>query len=455
MFPRIAGVFGAWAGQAFEAQAFLPSADFLEGLREFDALIGADGLVPWADLRGPVGDRHERSGPDVPAQWSADLEYLGIFGQASAMATGQGTFLYDRTGRRNRMTYLASVSYFTPNHTYSQDTLTITRPDGTASSNQTTDSGENGVCMPGFVNNGTPYEDPFSWMRQADPVGSKDVQGVKCTIYKQSKQTPRLRFEIAVCVDTDGLPREYNQSGGFGAFSMTNVMRLSNFKLADPGDDAFKVTDGCSKYYPRPPCPDSRVGPIDVYRVFGPPEPQELDDRNTGDVLGDLAFICTQGASDEYTKKVITHWKVNVSYAFGQYSLCNFNGKRNFCTGPDAQRQTVGRRSGQGQGRGQAGGQCTENPDVGSQYSFPSEAKCPPGISPGADTGCAWGGAVPLRTVPASCIMKDHGLLEACKREIGHAPFTQSAAIWAAAFASDDPLKGGCPDASPGVPIVV
>lgn len=117
--------------------------------------------------------------------------------------------------------------------------------------------------------------------------------------------------------------------------------------------------------------------------------------------------------------------------------------------------RTVGRRGGQMQGEGPHLGQCSPNDDVGSQYSFPAGAKCPPGVGPGAATGCAWGSAVPVRTIRASCLMRDRALVETCKGEIGQAPFSHAAAVWSRAFASDDPARGGCPEATPGPELLV
>lgn len=90
-----------------------------------------------------------------------------------------------------------------------------------------------------------------------------------------------------------------------------------------------------------PPCIDDRVSTLDVYRMFGAPEPLELDNWNCGDALGDLAFVCTQGSAEASLDKLITHWNVNVSHNFGQYALCNYDGRKNSCSGPPAQIRTV------------------------------------------------------------------------------------------------------------------
>eukprot|EP00439_Symbiodinium_sp_Y106_P055851 s672_g7.t2 len=223
--------------------------------------------------------------------------------------------------------------------------------------------------------------------------------------------------------------------------------------VADDGSvlEMVQMVGGTGKNWPAKPCEDEEVETLDIYRIFGKGEPQVLSNRDTGDVLGDVSFICTQGSGAEYESKFITHWKVNVSKAFGQlrprYALCNFNGTANVCIGQGSQLKRVGRRGSQIQSGKKAIGQCDPNIDVGSQYSFPEAGQCPPNVVPSEASGCYWANPRPVRTVAANCVMQDRKLLEVCKKEFGHAPFTESAAIFKDALASADLTKGGCPDA--------
>merc|ERR1740121_1640300 len=297
---------------------------------------------------------------------------------------------------------------------------------------------------------GGSYSDIFAWARLglAKLTDKKVVDGEPCSVWTLD-QLEEMGLYFSACVAADGVPREMNQTRTRGTWSGSTYMTFTDVKTVPPNDVVFKPTYGCAKNYPTPPCEDKQVAPLDLYRIWGLPEPLDLQNRNTGDVLGDLSFVCTQGYSEAYRSKLITHWRVNVSHDFGQYSLCNYDAKvgRNMCIGPPEQLRRVGRRGGQLQGQGALLGQCTDNDDVGSQYSFPGEAMCAPGANPGVSGGCAWGGAAAVRTVDASCIMEDRGLLDACKHEVGHAPFLAAARIWEAAFASDDPSQGGCPEA--------
>lgn len=224
---------------------------------------------------------------------------------------------------------------------------------------------------------------------------------------------------------------------------------ISDAVVGDPGEAAFTESKACNEY-PAPPCDaDTGVASLRLYRIFGPPEPDVLENRNTGDALGDLSFVCTQGSGAAYRSKLITMWSVDVRKDYGQYSLCNYNGTDNVCQGTPAMLKLVGRRGSQLQGHAERGGQCTPNADIGSQYSFPAPGQCPPGVAPSASHGCSWGNARALRTVEAKCVLEERGLLEACGGELGHAPFLESKRIFEAAFASADPALGGCPDAAP------
>mmetsp|Transcript_57218 Transcript_57218/g.185979 ORF Transcript_57218/g.185979 Transcript_57218/m.185979 type:complete len:335 (+) Transcript_57218:107-1111(+) len=318
-------------------------------------------------------------------------------------------------------------------------------PTGGSGINLTFGKDDDGVCNP--LHLPMRWSDMFAWLQYAKPAGQKIVRGETCSVWSLRLTKP-LVMNASICVGSDSLPREFNQSiGGPGsAFSSSAFMQFFNATAEDPGEAAFAPTKACDTHYPTKPCPDGKVIKMDTYRIWSPPEPFELANRDTGDVMGDLSFVCTQGSGAAYKSKVISQWSVEVSSAFGQYAFCNFNGTANVCTGRETQLTSVGRRSGQFSGKGPLLGQCSVNDDTGSQYSFPGTAQCPPGVSPGAATNCAWGNAVPVRTLAAICVMQERGLLDACKRGIGHAPFEEAIGIWKKAFASADASLGGCPD---------
>lgn len=315
----------------------------------------------------------------------------------------------------------------------------------TSGVNFTIGEGKHGVCLPGS----TPYFDLFSWTQDAMQNGkTKVIGGESCEIWELDAQFFGNDMHFSACIAADSVPRELMQTmhSGHVRYSFSNV------RLGHMNDQIFKISEACNNY-PNKPCESDIISTLHVYRVFGPLEPMRLENRNAGDILGDLSFMCTQGSSNSYRSKFITKWSVRVSNAWGQYSLCNYNGRGNVCSGVASQLHRVGRRAsqlaGSAGGQGDFGGQCTPNIDVGSQYSFPEEGRCSPGKEPTPGGECVWGSVKPIRTVTAKCLMEDRGLMDVCSREFGHAPFSESAKIFDDAFASEDPAKGGCPDASP------
>lgn len=369
-------------------------------------------------------------GPTIAPQFSAKIIYDGGF-MGIKYHDGHGVMYYDGPGQRSRMTYTVTMDYFTPNMTQLQDNLNCNT---SLANNQTIGAGEEAVCL---VWTFFPYRDMFSWTRYALPHGSKMVGNQSC--WSWELKVPIYGVDFSVCVK-DGVPLQLNQSMGYGG---NTLITLSDFQAGDPGSAVFEPTKACATDWPVAPCQDAEVTALDVYRIWGgPPEPLELQNRNGGDVLGDLAFVCTQATT--YSNKLITHWGVRARQDFGQYALCNFDGKTNHCQGPEDMLLHVGKRSGQMAGRAPLMGQCSANEDVGSQYSFPEEAMCPPGVEPSLDSKCSWGMAQALRTVRAECVMEERGLLDACARDRGHAPFQDAVTVWLEAFA--DPAEGGCPE---------
>uniref|UniRef100_A0A7S4T8T1 Uncharacterized protein n=1 Tax=Alexandrium monilatum TaxID=311494 RepID=A0A7S4T8T1_9DINO len=373
--------------------------------------------------------------PKLADSWSCSLRYTGSM-MGMNFKDGRGKFYTDRPGKKYRMTYEVTSDYFTHGRKLLLDQLTVS-----PHVNTTLGTGGDSVCM----SVGAMYTDMWAWVKLARQSGHKVVRGEPCNVWTFNSTS--AGYVASVCLAKDGVPREFVQVLGKkgSKWSGRSEMNFSDVVVGPPPSTIFEPSEACAKNYPTRPCNNTRVSTISVYRIFGSPEPLELQNRDTGDILGDLSFVCTQGSGEAYRSKLITHWRVNVSLAFGQYAVCNFNGTANDCLGDPAMLKSVGRRSGQMQGSGPLLGQCSPNDDVGSQYSFPTAAMCPPGVSPGRDV-CAWGGAVSVRTVAASCVMEDRGLLQACTRDIGKAPFTDAENVWKAAFASEDPEKGGCPE---------
>jgi len=379
-------------------------------------------------------------------QWTAKLVYNAHM-VGMNMTDGRGHLYYDQLGERYRLNVVTDMTVFEPNGTMYRDQL-FQNISGTTGN--FTVGGEDGVCLP----YGQQYVDLFGWMSVAKKIGERIIAGERCEVWSAMLVEPmfiqKVKANNTACIAADGVPRDFLKAFTSEKFSGYAHYEMSEVVVGDPGAEAFRPSRACAANYPAAPCGGAdRVSELSVYRVWAPPEPLELDNRNTGDAMGDLSFLCTQGSGEAYRSKLITYWKVDAREDWGQYAMCNFNGRTNVCLGETSMLMHVGRRASQLQSEAPAAGQCSSNVKQGSQYSFPRQAKCLGGATPSLANDCAWADPRPVRTIRASCLLEDRGLLKACQGELGHAPFAESLRIWEAAFASRDPTTGGCPEVDP------
>lgn len=295
--------------------------------------------------------------------------------------------------------------------------------------------GETGdaVCAPNswpVINMSNPFVDAFRTPGLHWTVArTVDIEGRKCRVWQTAKM-PGLFIGVA----DDGSPRLLVQGWYYSCL-------ISKVTVGAIPDKYFEPTQACQNY-PTAPCPGSGVVTLTLYRLHSGAEPLVLDDRDLGDALGAPSIICDWPTSGQ---SYVTSFEVTANSSWGQYGRCHFNGT-NFC---DAQTgKHVGRQSPQGLPGVPQQGQCSDNADRGSWYSFPASGRCRPGEAVGSG-GCTWS-ARPLRTVRASCI-EGWRFRAACQKEIGHTlNAAKSSAIIVRALASGNPLKGGCPAAKPG-----
>lgn len=429
-----------------------PDAATLAGVAEVLAAQDWESMPPPAALLGlplpyqrpaeqPALRGEARPRPAVPPMWSASVLSYSANMMGMNFTGGEGSYYYDRIGQRDRTKYIVTTDYFRPNYTRPQDITTRNISDGR---NMTFGEGKDGTCIK--FGHMWGYNDMFGWVEMAKYTGSRTASGGPCDVWRAEVNASGMVGFTEACFGADGVPREFHMEFGHdGKFSMHQYLTYSHAKVGHLDEEVFAPTYACAQNYPSAPCDGDGVKQLEVFRIFGPPEPLTLSNRNAGDDLGDLSFACTQASGPFYRNKAITWWTVEVDTRFGQYALCNYNGTDNNCV--SGSRSLVGRRSGQMGGESPLLGQCAANDDVGSQYSFPVDGMCPEGVHPGPAAGCSWGFATARRTISADCVLGERGLLEACASEIGHAPFLKAQRIFRAAFESDDPSKGGCPDA--------
>ncbi|CAE8712987.1 unnamed protein product [Polarella glacialis] len=395
------------------------------------AIVGL--LVSFATGTGLDG----RVGPYLAPSWSADFGLnVGIFAQS------HGFYFHDRPHLRNRQVWTLPIGLFRPGDVAYYDILNIG-----SWHNVTVGQASDAVCKP------TPqahYFDLMSGLDHGTHMGSRVVEGTACEVWAASLPDG-TRTEA--CIAEDGVPRELNSTANMmighttAAFKGITSLRFNNVRFGALSEDTFAQTTACASKYPTPPCSvprSTQMTTLNLYRIRSASEPDEIQNRNVGDALGDMAFLCAEEAGKVYNGSVITHWRLTANTSWGQYAYCVYIDGENTCQGGTA--QLVGRESGFGMGNGPLQGQCSENAERGSWFSLPAAGQCGPGEAVGS-RGCTWGGAVALRSIAASCLFEERLLAASCAREQGHAPFTKSAAILEAALASSDPAKGGCPEA--------
>ncbi|CAE8654233.1 unnamed protein product [Polarella glacialis] len=357
-------------------------------------------------------------------------------------AQSHGFYFHDRPHLRNRQILTMAIGLFRPGDVAYYDLL-----NSGSWHNVTVGQASDAVCRPTREPH---YFDLMSGLDTGTHMGSSVVEGTACEVWTASLPDGT---RTTACIAEDGVPRELNSTTNMlighitAAFKGITSMRLKNVRVGALGEDTFAQTTACASNYPTPPCSDpgsSQVTTLDLYRIRSAKEPDEIQNRNTGDALGDMAFLCLTEAGKMYRGSVITHWRLTANTSWGQYAYCAYIGGKNVCEGGTD--RLMGRESGLGLGSGPLQGQCSENTDCGSWFSLPAAGQCRPGETVGT-SGCTWGGAVALRSIAASCLFEQRRLAASCEREQGHAPFAKSAAILEAALASSDPDKGGCPDA--------
>lgn len=279
----------------------------------------------------------------------------------------------------------------------------------------------------------------FGWLEQATWIENTTVMGKNCTSYAANSTN---RFSWAACIDDYGVPLQFSMEAdprevgasmsGYLSFSLTLARSLGPAE-----EEAFEPSYACS-HWPLPLCEYQGLRNFKVYRdtsvVTDTPAGQ-----NVGDLRGQTMTACM------YSSPYIAEYEVVVNSSYGQYALCNYisnDDRGNVCVGGG---DAVGRAPWLHICHGkELCGQCTNNSETGSWFSFPKEGECKSGTHVGTD-GCTWQGRL-TKIVDYHCALGFYLKVQCATSLV----FGQDAL--AAKFAAN---MAECPDVRPSENVVV
>ena len=199
---------------------------------------------------------------------------------------------------------------------------------------------------------------------------------------------------------------------------------------------------------PLPPCDGGRLKQRTNVYLAHPHQYVDIDDQDSGDARGDVAFLCpdlTSGEKESNGYDTVSEWEVEMDPRWGQYRQCN--GYPGLCIG--LERLFVGRQIPFGDPDLPLSGQCSPHAARGSWFSHPASGRCPSATS---SANCSWRPVRRVKSISIDCLRK-LGFVAACRNDLAeHGAlrfkewiYNRSLPIFEAAFASDVPLHGGCP----------
>eukprot|EP00045_Choanoeca_perplexa_P012787 m.141676 g.141676 ORF g.141676 m.141676 type:complete len:382 (+) comp16135_c0_seq1:1088-2233(+) len=298
----------------------------------------------------------------------------------------------------------------------------------------------NDVCRPV---EGTFY-DIFGWLVGASFVGNETINDRRCQLWKLD--TSHTNF--SVCIDAASRPVRYridldhypnDQIYDFGLdFAAASVVDKSLFV---PAQDCLHAAPTCHDRT------DNATEALLAY-IFHPENTTgDIGNQDVADELGDTVFICSDvldNHTDFDSYALVSLYNLTVVTNWAQYQQCNeYPGVCLGYGGPG-----VGREASYGVYPN--AGQCSNNTEVGNWYSLPKQGHCQQGDTMGLAYNCTWIIEERIKTIDATCLLKQHGMEASCRAE-RMVPFTATRAILRKAFESDDVTQGGCPNVVPHV----
>ena len=300
------------------------------------------------------------------------------------------------------------------------------------------------------------YYDMFGWVAAATFGGEVQYRGEAAQKWTLATSGNVLTLLVAGCGNRSssasecrplcltqlvngapGRPPAYNISYEYLSFTPGGEIKgvWSDFNMSDYTDPApCPPTAGTSE--------DGATATSDAY-IFHPRASFDVVRQDIGDLQGDVFFVCmdmltNQSLGTDHHYEWITHYNLTYSPRLGQYQNCN--GYPPVCLG--AEDFWVGHEAALGLGTPK-GGQCQANPLTGEWWSLPKGGQCAPGTTPDG-VHCTWTHKR-IKSIDSACLFDERGYVDACKAD-GRAPFAAAQRVFQAAFESDDPAAGGCPD---------
>lgn len=393
-------------------------------------------LLAEQDQQVKAKGRAAAEGPQIVPRFSSDLELLTSIDAQPEPLKLLGTFLYDASQGVVQSTNLEVIfgppqlsQVTTSNYLNSQGTCVVTMGVDRHTSSQ-------------------PFEPWFSWVPYGQLVGTQPCypsgNPPLCQVWQLLVDNgPGSSVNLTAFVLGNLVLQEQVVSIGFNSnFNRTSVDRTTflflnptpiNGSLA-PSD--FQAPGGpCLRSYDVP-CGYTPLAPVlPMIRLHPANQTLALANQNTGDVSGDVAFICgvlLSGAPTVYQE--VSMYRIQVNATYGCYAFCNYG----VCLGGDP--FLVGREALNGLGL-PAAGQCTDNP-YGTWFSLPDAGQCSPSQS--VESGvCSWKLIETIKTISVQCLLSQD-IKQACYKD-RIVPFPTATEVLLRAFASDDPSQGGCP----------
>lgn len=365
--------------------------------------------------------------PSFPNQFTASIIYDGGYTHGSA----NGTLYYDGVAQMQHTLMGATKLPWSP---FAWNTSTyVTRGAYYFDTND--------VCR--LIVNESKWNGMWDWLAGASYEGKATVRNQLCDVWAL-----RSEYYNSTVWAVGNTPVQLNQSyygGGLpgqGAQYSKSVMEFITITPGAPPRDAVSPPDSCfTKPQPCDADPAGRVQIVDHF-IAHPRGVYNISNQDTADAMGDTAFTCADvlsGNTQNDGYAVVSRYNIAVDTRWGEYALCN--GYPGQCIGSET--FYVGREA--SYGAKPKGGQCDNNTDYGSWFSFPNAGRCESRAD--LDAGkCTWYVVERIKTVNLTCPFATHGMLEACKAAQGPEGLQKPFAIFQAAFASESTAEGGCPD---------